>query len=133
MASRRVRVVVRDLTSFNTRTVKSLALNLNQELVPSTPRDTGFAQSNWVPNIGSPFEGTAGTREQAEAGQLDLGPQERGLAAIAAGYVLGPTIHNTNNADYIQKLNAGSSGQAPAAFVQAAIYRAVDKTVREAK
>lgn len=133
MASREVRVVARDLRQFTERTVKRLALNINAELVKRTPIDTGWARANWVPNIGAPVTRTAGTREQAEAGRLDLGPRESGLAAIATTYTLGPEIHQTNNVPYIQLLNAGSSKQAPAGFVQAAILRAVELTVRNAR
>lgn len=133
MASRQVRVVARDLRQFTERTVKRLALNVNAELVKRTPIDTGWARANWVPNIGGPYPITAGSREQAEAGRIDFGPQQGGLAAIATTYTLGPEIHQTNNVPYIQLLNAGSSQQAPAAFVQAAILRAVEQTVRNAR
>lgn len=133
MASRQVRVVARDLRQFTERTVKRLALNVNAELVKRTPIDTGWARANWVPNIGGPVTETAGTRDQAEAGRLDLGPRESGLASIATSYTLGPEIHQTNNVPYIQLLNAGSSQQAPAGFVQAAILRAVEQTVRNSR
>lgn len=133
MASRQVRVVTRDLRQFTERTVKRLALNINRELIVRTPIDTGWARANWVPNIGTPVLETAGTREQAESGRIDLGPRESGLAAIATSYTLGPEIHQTNNVPYIQLLNAGSSKQAPAGFVQAAILRAVEQTVRNSR
>lgn len=133
MASRRVRVVARDLQAFTERTVQRLALNVNAELVEATPVDTGWARANWVPNIGVPFEGTAGTRAEAEAGLIDTGSREAGLAAVATSYRLGPEIHQTNNVPYIELLNAGSSRQAPAGFVQAAILRAVRQTVRNTR
>lgn len=133
MSSRPVRIVVRDLRSFSERTIKRLALNINANLVKTTPVDTGWARANWVPNIGGPFEGTAGTRQDAEAGKLDLSPRESGLAAVATSYTLGPEIHQTNNVPYIIDLNAGSSRQAPAAFIQSAIFRAVQDTVRNTR
>jgi len=129
MASRSVRVVVSDFEAFATKFVKRLALNINAELIKATPVDTGWARANWVPNIGSPFERTAGTREDAEQGRLDLASREKGLASIVTTYRLGPEIHQTNNVPYIELLNAGSSKQAPAGFVQSSILRAVQQTV----
>jgi len=129
MASRSVRVVVSDLDAFTTKFIKRLALNINAELIKRTPVDTGWARANWVPNIGSPFEGTAGTREDAEAGRLNTGVQQTGLAEIVTAYRTGPTIHQTNNVPYIEKLNSGSSKQAPAGYVQASILAAVRQTV----
>jgi hypothetical protein len=133
MASRAVRVVVADLHSFTTRLVQRLALNINAELIEATPIDTGWARANWVPNIGSPFEGTAGTYLLARGGLVDNSTRDSALVDIATSYRLGPEIHQTNNVPYIELLNAGSSAQAPAGFVQAAILRAVRLTVRNTR
>jgi hypothetical protein len=129
MTDRQIRVVIGDLEAFATRIVKRLALNINANLIEDTPVDTGWARANWVLEIGSPFTGTAGTREDAEAGRVDQNPQQLGIGKIAA-YKLGPIIYESNNVPYIEKLNDGSSAQAPSAFVQAAILRAVQQTVR---
>ena len=120
-------VVISELQAFTERLVKRLALNVNAELIEATPVLTGWAQANWVPNIGSPFEGTAGERPADQNTNPDRGPQSRGIASIIT-YRLGPEIHQTNNVPYIELLNAGSSSQAPAAFVQASILRAVRRT-----
>lgn len=132
MTSRRVKVVVRDLEKFTERLVQRIALNVVANLQEDTPVDTGWARANWIPQIGAPFSGTAGSREQAEAGQLDTATQQVGIAKVATGYRLGPPIFVTNNVPYIERLNEGSSSQAPAAFVQAAIFRAVRDTVARA-
>lgn len=133
MASdRQIQIVVGDLEAFSTRLIQRLALNCNANLIEDTPIDTGWARANWVLQIGTPFDGTAGTRAQAEAGQIDQSAQKIGEAKIAIGYKLGPVIYNSNNVPYINELNDGSSAQAPAAFVQAAIFRAVEQTVRNA-
>lgn len=133
MASREIRIVARALTSTSERIVKRLALNVNAELIKRTPVDTGWARANWVPNIGGPYTETAGTRAQAEEGNIDLGPQQLGLAQIATTYKLGPEIHQTNNVPYIRRLNNGSSRQAGARFVQAAILRAIRKTAAKTR
>lgn len=129
MTSRTVRVVVSDLDAFVTKFIKRLALNINAELIQRTPIDTGWARANWVPNIGAPFQATAGTRADAEAGSVNKAAQQEGLAKIATAYKTGPTIHQTNNVPYIERLNAGSSQQAPSGFVQIAILAAVRQTV----
>lgn len=124
-------IVVRDLTAFTERTLSRLGIEAHANLVaaPSeggTPVDTGWARANWVPNIGGAFDGTAGTREQAQQGRIDSGTAQRGLVALATQYRLrqGP-VFITNNVPYIGILNDGSSAQAPRAFVQAAIAKAV--------
>lgn len=132
MTSRAVKVVVRDLNGFVERTVQRIALNVVANLQEDTPVDTGWARANWIPEIGTPFEGTAGTREAAESGNVDVATQQFGIAKVATAYKLGPPIYITNNVPYIERLNEGSSSQAPAAFVQAAILRAVRDTVARA-
>lgn len=107
-------------------TTRRLMGNLHLGLQAATPVDTGFAVTNWVPSVGGPFEGTAGTRAEAEDGHLDHGPAAAGLAAIRAYELEQGDVFDTNNVDYIEKLNAGSSGQAPAAFVQAEIVGAIE-------
>lgn len=130
MASRNVRVVVDGLRKDLGRVVREVVTSLHGHLVGTTPVDTGWAQSNWVPQVGSAFDGTAGTREAAEAGRLDQGPANAGLLEVAGYQEDQGDVHVTNNVPYIEKLNAGSSAQAPAAFVQAAIVRVLEDVSR---
>lgn len=125
-----VRIVVKSLDGFTEKLVRRLTLNVTANLIEDTPVDTGWARANWVPSIGVPRRQTAGTRAAAEDGRIDYGPQAAGLADVA-GYKLGPTIFVSNNVPYITRLNEGSSRQAPAAFVQAAILRAIRDTTRK--
>ncbi len=127
-----VRVVVSSLNGFTETLIRRLTLNITANLVEDTPVDTGWARANWVPKIGSPHTSTAGSRAAAESGSLDQGPQASGQAAIL-GYKFGPAIHITNNVPYIKKLNAGTSSQAPAAFIQGAILRAIKQTVKRSR
>lgn len=124
-----IQVIIGELSLFTERIVKRIALNLDANLRETTPVDTGWARANWVLNIGAPFPSTAGTRAQAEAGSIDHTPHDAGALKVATAYKLGPPIYETNNVPYIGKLNAGSSDKAPAAFIQAAIVRAVEQTV----
>ena len=117
-----VRVVVKSLDGFAEKIVKRLALNVTANLIETTPVDTGWARANWIPQIGSPRTKTAGTQAT-----VDRSLQANGQIAIL-GYELGPSIHISNNVPYIKKLNSGTSAQAPAAFIQSAILRAVKQT-----
>jgi hypothetical protein len=101
-------------------------VNLHGGLQRATPVDTGFAKTNWVPQVGSAFDGTAGTRAEAESGQLDPTPAAAGLAAVREYKLEQGDIHETNNVSYIGDLNNGNSRQAPAAFVQREIVDAIE-------
>ncbi len=124
--SRQVRLVLKGGTEHVERQMVALAFEVHANLGEDTPRDTSFARSNWIPEIGKSFEGLAGSRAAAEAGSVDSGPSTRGLAALISEYRLlrGP-IFLTNNVTYIGALNDGHSPQQPAGFVQRAIARGV--------
>lgn len=121
-----VTVIVKELGQFIEGLAKRLNLGIVADLVEVTPKDTGWAASNWVPSIGQPINATSGTREDAEKGNLDYAPQARGIADISTKYKLAlGSIFISNNVDYILKLNDGSSRQAPRAFVERSIERAI--------
>lgn len=122
------RIVVSALEGFIQDAVKAVISHVLANLVASppeggTPVDTGWARANWIPSSGQPFPLTVGSREAVSAGR-----QQLGLAQVLTSYTLtqGPA-HVTNNVPYIGKLNAGSSRQAPAGFVQAGIAKAVTR------
>ena len=130
-ASKELTLVMNQLERFTAKVVKALILEVQAKLVRpassgGTPRDTGFAAANWVPSISVPFLGIAGSRMAVSEGTAS-----QGLAQVATQYMLrdGPAFVS-NNVRYIQRLNGGSSKQAPSAFVQKAIadaVRAVDR------
>ena len=91
--------------------VATIEINLTANLIEATPIDTGYARAHWVPTVGSPD--MAG----------DLGAQAAGLAAAASYTLAQGKAYVANGASYIQRLNAGSSKQAPAAFVEREIAR----------
>jgi hypothetical protein len=113
--------VMQVLRQFTEKHVKIITLDATANLVEDTPRDTGWARSNWVPSIGKSVDHTVGTPES-----VSKSASESGVAAVASGYTLekGP-VFISNNVPYIGRLNDGSSKQAPSGFVQAAILRAV--------
>ncbi len=91
---------------------KALILEIDAELRKSTPVDTGHARANWVPSVGTPHSGT------------DSGSAHATGVAAVVGYELGPPLFESNNVDYISRLNYGHSKQAPALFVESAVERA---------
>jgi len=98
--------------------VKATVLEIDSELRKSpeeggTPVATGFARAAWVPSITAPATGTG------------EGDHEAGVAALVSYKLEDGPAYETNNAAYIQFLNAGSSKQAPALFIEAAVDRAL--------
>ena len=121
MPSREIGVIVGALEDFIEAVVRKLVLDVNANLVATTPVDTGWARANWIPRIGTPREDTAGSPDS-----ISRGEQEQGVAEVATSYQIemGP-VYITNNVPYIGRLNQGSSQQAPAGFVQAAITKGI--------
>lgn len=115
------RRVISQLDEFTEDLISRLTLEITGELIEATPVDTGWARANWVPQIGSSFEETAGTKEEAELGQIDQGQQQQGISEVTSSYRLPRLVYVTNNVPYINRLNEGSSEQAPAGFVQNSI------------
>lgn len=120
MASLQVRIVLEDLGQFTGRVVQKLAMDITANLIETTPIDTGWARSNWVPNIGEPVTSTTGAPEG-----VSFASQQAGIAGLASYQVALGAVFITNNVPYIQVLNDGHSKQAPIGFVQLAIDKAV--------
>lgn len=105
--------------------VKRTALAIDQVLVLATPVDQGRARSNWRVSVSSPLEGVIDPYAPGDG--LGVGETENAREALAQGREAigarrpGESIFITNNLDYIVFLNDGSSAQAPAGFVEAAI------------
>lgn len=116
--------VIAALDKFVENTAVQLTTEITAELIKTTPVDTGWARSNWVPNIDAPFPNTAGVKTD-----IDPGPQQDGLARVVSSYQFPRSIFITNNVPYITELNEGWSAQAPAGFVQNAIAKAIKAVV----
>lgn len=130
---RRIRLRANNLPGEVNRVVRQAALAADQAIVTATPVDTGRARSNWLVSLGSPREEVVPPYSPLPKGTDPgkLGEADNARAAIAQGLaVIGRRPPNvpifiTNNVHYIGELNAGSSAQAPAAFVEAAVDAAV--------
>lgn len=73
-----------------------------------TPVDTGFARASWAPSAGEPTD-----------------DRRSGMASLLAYKLEDGPAYVSNGAAYVPRLNAGSSTQAPAMFIEACIDRAL--------
>jgi hypothetical protein len=101
----------------NERTKKAVRAGI-KHLIEVTPVDTTKAVSNWVVGLGEPRKAELGPRGETreQSGAATYAEADRVLRTKKAGQ----TVYLTNNAPYIGRLNAGSSQQAPAGFIEGA-------------
>ncbi|RLE25524.1 MAG: hypothetical protein DRJ50_02790 [Actinobacteria bacterium] len=118
--------VTKALQDVAGRLVRKISLDVVANLTAAaaeggTPIDTGWASANWIPSIGKDRTATADGRDVAAANA----EMEAGKAALF-GYKLGMgTVFISNNVPYVPTLNAGSSPQASAHFVERGIDKAL--------
>ncbi len=118
--ARRIRRRASQVEIGASKAVRATALVINQTVIFGTPIDTGHAKANWQVGIDNPI-----TKEIEEE---DPGQGEATIArnaSIIRGIPPGSDIILSNNVPYINRLNEGSSSQAPAGFVQIAVLEAV--------
>jgi hypothetical protein len=124
VTAKNIKVVLNALNDFTADSVKEIVLDATSNLIEDTPRDTGWARNNWIPEIGPGTPGPVGDPERPRQAGAQ---QQQAVARIAIAYKLGMGIVTIyNNVPYINRLNKGHSKQAPSGFVQAAILRAVN-------
>lgn len=113
--------------------VKDVAKGVLATVVSDTPVDKGDARSNWQVNFNAPAAGTRPAYVPGKKGSTGLeniiASTEMGSAKIDT-YSGNQEIHITNNLDYIDDLNSGSSRQAPPGYVQDAVLEALGKVQR---
>jgi hypothetical protein len=124
-----------DIEKNATEALRKVALQCLNEVITGTPVDTGRAKSNWQVGVNESiaselepyFPGEKGsTASQNEQKAIDEG--EFRIKSGVEGH--GDVVFLRNNLDYIQKLNAGTSAQAPKEFVEDAIKSATGKVAR---
>lgn len=99
--------------------VRKVALSLHDRIVQRTPVDTGRARSSWTLQID-----TADTATQPESVQYSPAQAASIATGLAASRITGLTdaapyrdVWIANNVPYIEKLEGGSSKQAPSGMV----------------
>jgi len=123
---KQIKVVVGDLITFTEKVMKAISLNVTANLREDNPYDTGWSRANWLNAIGKRTLTPVGSKQN-----VDDKTQEASIAHIATSYTLEQgIIFISNSVKYIIALNAGSSKQAPSGFVQIAIARGINQTVK---
>jgi hypothetical protein len=105
---------------------KKIVLEALRRLVEKTPVDTGRARGNWQVTIANPAEGQVSgdwpkTKGERKTTRPPLRPEDnatisKGLAALT-GLPKFQVVWISNNVDYIEFLEEGSSKQAPAGML----------------
>lgn len=115
--------------------MNNVVLAVSDFIIRGTPVDTGQARSNWLPSHRVPMNGTIapyapgrhlGISETTNADRA----MDRVRSAVAAR-PLGETFYLSNNVEYIEDLNQGTSRQAPTMFVQLAIQKGLNKAKKQ--
>ena len=97
---------------------RKIALEIFKELIETTPVDTGRARAGW--NLGPMLTANVPPKDKSGYGYDVSTTVNPSMAPQDA-----PIIYIYNNVEYIGRLNAGSSTQAPREFVQIAIDKVV--------
>ncbi len=127
--SKRMQQVAKHVDANSNMLVKRTAIATLTEIVQRTPIDTGKAKSNWLVSTWGPL---GGIREPFSYGFRGSTKHANEQATIADGtYRINQyritfgmeKIYLTNNLDYIEMLELGSSKQAPTGFVDLAMIR----------
>ncbi len=113
--ARRMSAIARGIEENSSIAVIKTAAVINQTVVLATPVDTGRARGGWQVGIGFSPRGLNTPLDQSGSGTVSANRLTIGRRRP------GQDIHIANNVDYIGFLNDGSSAQAPAGFVEAAV------------
>jgi hypothetical protein len=131
--SRNIRRRGSQIENSGVRIVKRASKKALVSLVRSTPVDKGVARSNWRVGIGAPARSVIPAYSPGR--HLGINENANASAAIAAGIArinsvrnsgrsLTTAVYISNATPYIEVLNNGYSGQAPAGFIQRAVAEA---------
>lgn len=109
------------------KVMKAATVEFYRQVIIATPVDTGRARNGWNITIGTP---SSIVPPEGKYNMPNI--QDHGLSTIIS-VTPDQVIYITNRVFYIEKLNKGSSRQAPARFVELAAERVqsgVSKLVR---
>jgi hypothetical protein len=119
-----------DFTASETRRV---ARRIGELLVENTPKLSGWAASRWRLVLGSSRAGLAKKPPDSElpgAVQQSYSEQRQSFSAVSGlRRKVQEPIRVVSDCEYINKLNQGSSSQAPAGFVESSVDQALLETV----
>jgi hypothetical protein len=113
--------IINTLTGELRNARETVAVAFSKDIVPRTPVDTGHARRNWQATWGAPT-----SNELVGVDKTSVNTIQNLISVIRTGQrrnAFLPVVIQ-NNVPYIEKLNAGSSRQAPANFVELSITAA---------
>lgn len=119
--AKRIRIRAKYVTKNSDNLVKAVAYSVVETLVTATPVRTSRARANWRILFFKPLDVLFPAPQKPPHPGYGL---ERALdeaRTTIAEYKGRRSIWITNNVPYIKKLNAGSSSQAPAGFIEMAV------------
>lgn len=123
--SKRIKAIANDVEKNANTMMRKTVITVASSVALRTPVDTGRARANWQTQIGSAAGGVvdgfpAGSR--GSTGAAAAGVATAKAVEVMNGYKQGGVdVYISNNLPYIDPLNKGSSKQAPAGFIEAAI------------
>ncbi len=128
--SSRLGILAKKIESNATDIVRGAANTVNTTVVVTTPVDTGLARSAWITKIGS--EPTFVPKEPPSNPSLGATIALRQGSEEIKGWKAGdPDIYISNGLPYIQKLEDGSSRQAPQGMISQALVAGKDFVARQ--
>lgn len=95
------------------------------QLRQDTPKDTGWAYTNWFPSVGGPRTTPIGTKKA-----VNFGTAMAAAARLRRNLNWRTAVWISNAVPYIGILNDGYSRQAAADFVKVAVSRALSNVRR---
>lgn len=104
--------------------VRGVIEEIGEGLVPATPVRTGRARANWRPSLGVPATQPVTLLDPTGAATVAR------IARVGQGWNIGDVFYLVNRVSYITRLNAGSSPQARAGFVQREVREGVRRGVQ---
>jgi len=120
----RMRIAAEKVTRGVEKLVADVSAEIGREVVIQTPVDTGHARANWRPALNAPALVPVTRADKTGAGTIAR------IKVVSAQFKAGDTVYLTNNVPYIEKLNEGSSPQAPPGYIQDAVKDAVVSVIR---
>jgi len=125
MPSQTDRIMI-EVDGFTSKLTAKTAVTAVRLLKERTPVDTGWARSNLVLSVGAPTTDPVGSKDS-----VDNGTSEGSISLVQSTYQTKQgSVFINNRVFYINRLNSGSSDQAPAGFIERAINEAITLSQR---
>jgi len=101
--------------------IRKSTIELFGSVIKMTPVDTGRAKGNWQCSIGSPITSETDRLDSAALGSANGSVAFSEVTKTVKG--TGHVVWLSNNVPYIQRLEYGSSKQAPSGMVRLSVQR----------